>query len=217
MNWDMRLHSCIAQVDFEREHGTSFMILWFWVDIIFLNSCSLYCTFLKLLYIEMSSVKHKELEFFLVEYFKLSILSWYVLHWVEYHIVKVEYLISELSILSLCTSELSKLVVYCVFEYSLSWVSWKKVSMFSFLSYSSLCYALEFFLHRTFHVLSHMTCIFWQCRHMHSWSSTGASLLHSRVRVSYGKPLWFQRISFTFNLVRMLWVLSRLHLLQLET
>ena len=74
MSRGMRLHSCIAQVEFEREHDMYFMILLSLVNIIFLNNFSLYYTCFKLLYIEMSSVQYHELSF-RVEYLKLSILS----------------------------------------------------------------------------------------------------------------------------------------------
>ena len=62
MNQGMRLHSCIAQIEFERKHGMSLC----YYDYV-LTSCfkqfsfSLYCTCFKLLHNEMSSVSIFEL------------------------------------------------------------------------------------------------------------------------------------------------------------
>ena len=61
MDGDMRLYSCIGQVEFERDHGISFKILWLSVDIGLLNTFSSYFNCFKLLYIKMSSVKYQEL------------------------------------------------------------------------------------------------------------------------------------------------------------
>ena len=96
-------------------------------------------------------------------------------------------------------------VDYLILEYSWVFIGfqvWEEVSIFPFfIQVSSLCYVLEFPLHvRTFHVLSQLACIFSRCRHMHTGSSTRASLIHLRVRVIYGEHPYFWRISITFQL-----------------
>jgi len=62
LNGGMWLHSFTAHVDFERKHGLTFyyIMIMNWHHVF--NSFSLYCTRLKLLYNEMSSVKYSWVE-----------------------------------------------------------------------------------------------------------------------------------------------------------
>lgn len=73
----------------------------------------------------------------------------------------------------------------------------------------SYVYALDFHLHaRTCHFLGHLAWIFGSCRHKCSESSTTFSLIHLRVKVRYGEPIFFQRILLTFRFSKDVFVLS---------
>ena len=98
-NGGMRNHSCIAQVNFEREHGIFFnyIMIMSWHHVSNSFPFSLCCNYIKLFIIKMSSIKYKELSI-------LSLVSWADMCFINSSIISLKF-----SILFLSTFEFSKL------------------------------------------------------------------------------------------------------------